>query len=144
MSLTTKTMATSKTPIHTVTEAQFKQYFIPLLPKNKRGFASHVSPYFLFRCIQHKLKTGCQWEHLFLDTPEVSYPCSAQLVYYFFNRWSKFGVFEQAYQNILKDKQTDLDTTELNLDGTHSAAKKGALPWRIKREKKRGPAICSC
>lgn len=141
MSLTTKTMSTSSSSIHTVTEAQFEQYFIPLLPKNKRGFASSISPFFIFHCIRHKLKTGCQWGHLFLDTPEVTYPCSAQLVYYFFNRWSKLGVFEQAYQNILKDKQSDLNTTELNLDGTHSAVKKGAQPPRIKPERKLAPAI---
>jgi len=54
-------MATKKTPIHELTRDQIEKYFIPILPKNKRGFASEISPFFIFHCIQHKLKTGCQW-----------------------------------------------------------------------------------
>lgn len=134
-------MAAKKAPIHELTTEQIETYFLPLLPKNKRGFASRISPFFIFRCIQHKLKTGCQWERLFLDYEGITYPCSWGLVYYFFNRWSKLGVFERAYQALLRDQAATIAPTELNLDGTHTPAKKGAQPWRIKPEKRPARAI---
>ncbi len=136
-------MATKKTPVYELTRDQIEKYFIPILPKNKRGFASEISPFFIFRCIQHKLKTGCQWEFLFLNYEGVTYPCSWQSVYYFYNRWSKLGVFEQAYQALLRDKATKVAPTELNLDGTHSPAKKGVQPWPIRLEKRPARATAS-
>ncbi len=141
--LTLSIMATKKKSVHDLTTAQLEKYFIPILPKNKRGFASRISPIFIFRCIQHKLKTGCQWKHLFIDYEGISYPCSAEAIYYFYNRWSKLGVFEQAYQALLRDKAAELAPTELNLDGTHSPAKKGVRPWRIKAEKRPARVIVS-
>ncbi|WP_162550175.1 hypothetical protein [Hymenobacter nivis] len=46
-------------------------------------------------------------------------------MHYFYNRWSKFGIFEQAYQALLRDKSVAITPAELNPDGTHSPAKKG-------------------
>lgn len=37
------------------------------IPKNKRGFASQFEMADIFKCIVHKLKTGCQWSFLFVD-----------------------------------------------------------------------------
>lgn len=141
--LTFNIMAAKKIAVHELTVAQLEKYFIPILPKNRRGFASRISPVFIFRCIQHKLKTGCQWKHLFIDYEGISYPCSSESVYYFYNRWSKLGIFEQAYQALLRDKAAEIAPTELNLDGTQSPAKKGVQPWRIKVEKGRARATVS-
>lgn len=139
-------MSIKKETRYALTAAQIDQYFVPLLPKPKRGFESSIPVHFIFRCIQHKLKTGCQWEYLFIDSEYITYPCSWQSVYYYFNRWSKFGVFEQAYARLLKDQlqapEPELTITELNLDGTHSAAKKGVRPWPTKPARKRVPATC--
>ncbi len=129
-------MADKKAPIHDLTAEQSETYFLPLLPKNKRGFASRTSPVFIFRCIQHKLKTGCQWERLFLEYEGITYPCSWESGYYFYNRWSKLGVFERACHALLQDKAANTAPAELNLDGTHSPAKKGVPPWRIRDEKR--------
>lgn len=134
-------MTTKKKQILALTQEQMKKYILPLLPENKRGFASKVDPLFILTCIQHKLKTGCQWGHLFIEHELISYPCSSELVYYFFNRWSKLGVFKQAFHAILQAKAAEVAPLELNLDGTHTAAKKGVRAWRIKAVKKRGPAI---
>ena len=129
-------MAAKKAPVHDLAPEQLEKYFIPLIPENKRGFASSISPVFIFRCIQHKLTTGCQWKHLFLDYEGITYPCSAGAMYYFYNRWSKFGIFEKACQALLRDKAAEIAPTELKLDGTQSPAKKGVRPWRIKAEKR--------
>lgn len=123
-----------------LTDEEITQYFLPLIPKNKRGFASGADPLFLFRCFQHKLKSGCQWHMLFPKIQGITYPCSQELVYYFFNRWSKLGVFEQAYQRLLRDRAALIALTQLNVDGTHTSAKKGAPAWRIKAGKSPVPA----
>ena len=44
-----------------------------------------------------KQKTGCQWEHLFVDLECVKYPFSWQTVYYYHSKWIKAGVYEKAF-----------------------------------------------
>jgi len=51
----------------------FTTKFLPYIPTNKRGFTSKFNMYDIFRCIVHKAKTGCQWEHLFVDLECVKY-----------------------------------------------------------------------
>lgn len=118
--------------------AALKQYVVPLIPKNKSGFSSHHDPIDILQLIIHKLKTGCQWRYLFPDIKGVTYPFSWQLVYYYYRKWLKAGVFEKAFLSILNDKKDKLDTQIVYLDGTHSLSKKGAPRSRIKDEKKVG------
>ena len=132
-------MSQSKQRVHELTPDQIEKYFVPLLPKNKRGFPSKIPVLFVFQCIQHKLRTGCQWKDLFLESQYISYPCSWQSIFYFFNRWSKLGVFEQAFENLLRDQLPSKPVRELSLDGTHSPAKKGVQQSLIKRVKR--PAL---
>lgn len=113
-----------------------KQYVVPLIPKNKKGFSSHHDPMDILVCIIHKLKTGCQWREIFVDLNGVTYPFSWQLVYYFYRKWLKAGVFEQAFMSILYDKKTTLHTQIMYLDGTHSLSKKGGQKSNIKDAKK--------
>ena len=118
-------MPTKKNAICELTDEEITTYFLPLLPKNKRGFASSIDPLFLFRCFRYKLKTGCQWHMLFPDIEGISYPCSWESVYYFFNGWSKLGIFEQAFKAVLRDRASVITPSQLNVDGTHTSAKKG-------------------
>jgi len=50
---------------------------------------------------------------------------SWQSVYYHFNKWSQTGVWEQLYNGLLMDYRSCLDMSIVNLDGTHSPAKRG-------------------
>lgn len=118
-----------------------RQYVVPLIPKNKKGFASKHDPIAILRCIIYKLKTGCQWRHIFVELEGVAYPFSWQLVYYYYRKWLKAGVFEKAFQAILHDKKDKLDTQIVYLDGTHSFSKKGAVMSAIKDEKKDVPRM---
>ena len=52
---------------------------------------------------------------------EISYSA----VYLHFARWSRDGSFKQVWQHSLLTIRDALDLSELNLDGTHSFAKKG-------------------
>ena len=52
---------------------------------------------------------------------EISYTA----IYGHYARWSRDGSFKRVWQHSLRTIQTDLDVSELNLDGTHCLAKKG-------------------
>lgn len=96
------------------------------IPKNKRGFASQFEMADIFKCIVHKLKTGCQWSFLFVDIEYCKPPFSWQNVYYYYRKWCKMGVFKEMFETYLEIKKDKLDTEKLNLDGTHSLVKKSA------------------
>ena len=74
--------------------------------------------------IIYRLKTGCQWRQLpikqfFRDK------YSWQSVYYHFQKWSKNGSWERVWHNILKRHKDLLDLSSIQLDGTHTPAKRG-------------------
>ncbi|MFV0572833.1 MAG: transposase [Xanthomarina gelatinilytica] len=96
------------------------------IPKNKRGFSSSFKMVDIFRCIVHKLKTGCQWSFLFVYIEGLKPPFSWQTVYYYYRKWSEKGVFREMFETYLEIKKDTLDTEKLNLDGTHSLVKKSA------------------
>lgn len=56
-----------------------------------------------------------------LRKKEISYSA----VYLHFARWSHDGSLKRVWQQSILTIQADLDLSELNLDGTHSFAKKG-------------------
>ena len=109
-----------------LTKAQIQTFVLPFLPQNKRGFASRFDPADIFKCIVYKLKTGCQWSSLFVNIEGFKPPFSWQLVYHYFRKWYKAGVFEQMYATFLALQKDKLDTEKLNLDGTHTPVKKAA------------------
>ena len=50
---------------------------------------------------------------------------SWQAVYYHWQKWNGAGCFEQIWHQSLVLIQDDLDCTHVNLDGSHTLAKKG-------------------
>ena len=111
------------------------------IPKNKRGFSSRFSMEDVLNCIIYKLKTGCQWSCLFIDLEGFKPPFSYQTVYYYFNKWSKAGVFEAAFKQVQKEQKGSLSLNLLHLDGTQTLAKKGGKKLLIKGEKELEQAI---
>jgi transposase len=101
-----------------------EQYILPLIPKNKRGFSCTFDLSEIVQCIIYKLKTGVQWEYLFIDIECFNPPFSWQLVYYYYRQWSRSGVFEEMFELYLSLQKDKLDTENLNLDGTHSYVKR--------------------
>jgi transposase len=111
-----------------LTEEQFEQYVSPYLSKAKRGFVSSIPLFKIFNYILHWLYTGCQWQELPIamsaadsTRPEIS-PDS---VYYHHRKWSKDGSLKAVWENSIRTIAPDLDLSRLNLDGTHTIAKKG-------------------
>jgi transposase len=111
-----------------VTEPHFDQHIRPHLSIAKRGYVSEIPLYKIFNYIIYKLRTGCQWEFLPMDTtangmPEASY----QVPYYHFRKWSRDGSMQRLFDASIMTIRGELNLSELNLDGSHSAAKKGAM-----------------
>jgi transposase len=107
-----------------VTKNQIQNFILPFIPKNKRGFPPTVDLSEVVQCIVYKLKTGVQWQNLFIDLESITPPFSWQLVYYYYRKWVNAGVFKTMFEVYLYLQKDKLDTENLNLDGTHSYVKK--------------------
>lgn len=119
-----------------VTKEEIEKCVLPFIPKNKRGFSSRFNMGDIFKCIIHKLKTGCQWKFLFVDIESIKAPFSWQTVYYYYQKWCDHGVFESMFNIYLQVQKDKLDTERLNLDGTHSLVKKSAESAAYQHRKK--------
>jgi transposase len=119
-----------------LTKNQIEKLILPLVPANRRGFPSKVDLTDIVQCIIYKLKTGVQWSNLFVDLEVFSCPFSWQLVYYYYRKWSKAGVFKDMFEMYLELQKDKLDTENLNLDGTHSYVKKSCESVGYQHRKK--------
>ena len=90
-----------KCKLSKITKVEIETLILPFIPQAKRGYPSKINPVEIVQCIIHKLKTGCQWHCLFIDTVGYKPVCSWQLVYYFYRRWSQCGVFENLFKTLL-------------------------------------------
>jgi putative transposase len=80
-----------------LTKNQIETLILPFAPKNKRGFPPKVDLADIVQCLIYKLKTGVQWNNLFIDIHGVSPPFSWQLVYYYFPKWTDEGLIEEMH-----------------------------------------------
>lgn len=125
-----------------VTKPQFEKYFLPHLSTAKRGYVSDIPLYKIFNYILYKLRTGCQWELLPMDKTEDGKPeASYQVPSYHFRKWSRDGSLQRLFDASILTIKGELNLSEINLDGSHSAAKKGAKKSAIKVGRERRPAI---
>ena len=68
-----------------------------------------------------------------MDTTEDGVPeASYQVPYYHFRKWSRDGSLQRLFDASILTIRGELNLSELNLDGSHSAAKKGAMRLPIK------------
>jgi len=64
-----------------ITKDQIKNFILPIISKNKRRFSPKVDLSEVVQCMIYKLKTGVQWQNLFIDLEGVTPP-------FFFGNWS--------------------------------------------------------
>ena len=109
-----------------VTKSQFDQYIRPHLSTAERGYESKQSLYKIFNLILYKLTTSCQWPKLPIERDAQNQPVmSYQVPYYHFRKWSTDGSLQRLFDASILTIKGALNVSELNLDGSHSAAKKG-------------------
>jgi len=76
------------------------------------------------QAIIFRLKTGCQWRELPMKQFfNIKYNWNS--VYYHFQKWCKDGSWQQLWQFLLKKHKSLLDMSSVQLDGTHTPAKRG-------------------
>jgi len=111
-----------------ITQEQFESHISPHLSKAKRGFVSRIPLYKIFNYILYWLHTGCQWPQLPME-PDPDEPEKKELtyhaIYHHYRKWSKDGSLQKVWHHSIKAIKDELNLSELNLDGTHTIAKKG-------------------
>jgi len=127
-------------PIPTsLAEKQFEQHVRPYLSVAKRGFECSIPLSKVFNYILYRLHTGCQWEMLPIK-PDPNDPRKKEIgwhaIYHHFRKWSKDGSLEKVWQCSIMTIETDLNLSELNLDGSHAIAKKGGQSVAYQGRKK--------
>lgn len=75
--------------------------------------------------ILKRMKTGCQWRELCIKEYFGEGEVSWQNVYRYFNKWSKDGSFKKVWINLLSANKACLDMSSVQLDGSHTPAKRG-------------------
>jgi transposase len=127
-----------------VTKGQFTRFIRPHLSTAQRGYESDMPLYKIFNLILYKLYTGCPWPALPIEKDDDCRPVmSYQVPYYHFRKWSKDGSLQRLFDASIISIKGELNLSELNLDGSHSAAKKGAKKLPTRDERRPRPAT-SC
>jgi transposase len=86
----------------------------------------------------YRLHTGCQWAKVPIEqTDDISW----WAVYHHFRKWSRDGRLERVWQHSVQAVQEALDTSVLNLDGSHAVAKKGGEAVAYQGRKKAKTSI---
>ena len=128
----------------TLTEEQFVTHIKPHLSVAKRGFESKRPLWKIFNLMLYVLHTGCQWEETPVPRDEHDQPImSWQVPRYHFYKWSKDGSLERLFDAGILAIKYELNLSILNLDGSHSAAKKGAKKSPTKAAKRPKRVISS-
>jgi transposase len=101
-----------------------KKEICPYLNFGKINKNTKVKDYQVVMIIIYRLKTGCQWRQLPIKQ-FFREKYSWQSVYYHFQKWSKDGSWEKVWNAILNTHKHLLDLSSIQLDGTHTPAKRG-------------------
>lgn len=122
-----------------MSQKQFEKHVLPHLTTAKRGFVCKIPLYKVFNYILYWLHTGCQWKRLPID-PDPADPEKKEIswhaVYYHYRKWSRDGSFKQVWQSGMQTIKSALNLSEINLDGTHTLAKKGGQSVAYQGRKK--------
>jgi len=110
-----------------ISENKVKEYIVPFLSKDKRGFKSKLCLTKVMLLIIMRLKTGCQWRELSLKEYFEEGELCWQTIYYYFTKWSRDGSFKKVWINLLRTNKGALDLSTAHLDGSHTPAKRGGV-----------------
>lgn len=98
---------------------------MPYLSQTNLGRKTKVPLWRHIKAIIHKLKTGTQWRELPIAAFGSPLLMNWQSVYYHFNKWSKDGSWKNLWTKFLKLHKSTLDMSSVQLDGSHTPAKRG-------------------
>lgn len=122
-----------------ITKENFDLYISPFLTKAKRGFISEIPLYLIFNAILYKIYTGCQWKSLptiLFKDDDTGRQLTYGAIYHHFRKWSQDESLEYVFKASIIAIAFHLNIDEINLDGTHTIAKKGGENIGYQRRKK--------
>ena len=109
---------------------------LPHLSQSKLGRKTKVPLWQIVKAIIYRLKSGCQWREL-----PIRAFCSGILirwnsVYYHFKKWTDDGSWKQMWIRLLAMNKSALDMSSVQLDGSHTPAKRGGQAVAYQNRKK--------
>ncbi len=112
------------------------QNLLPHLSQSTLGRKLKVPLWRIVKAIIYRLKSGCQWREL-----PIAFFCSRILitwntVYYHFWKWSKDGSWKRMWTSLLSMNKSKLDMSSIQLDGSHTPAKRGGQAVAYQNRKK--------
>jgi transposase len=100
------------------------QWILPHLSVGKRGPKAGVDLCLVVELILYRLKTGCQWRSLPIGAFMERGSFTWEGVYYHHRRWVRDGSWRRVWVELLKAHKQHLDLSTMQLDGSHTPAKK--------------------
>ena len=95
------------------------------LSQTHLGRKPKVALWKIVKAIIYRLKSGTQWRELPLKQFFTKVKITWQSVYYHFRKWSADGSWKKLWTALLKVHKSKLDLSSIQLDGSHTPAKRG-------------------
>jgi len=108
-----------------LTKKIITQNLLPHLSQTNLGRVTKIPLWRYIKGIIIKLKTGTQWRELCILQFSSRVLTSWQSVFYHFNKWSKDGSWKRLWTALLRLNKSFLDMSSIQLDGSHTPAKRG-------------------
>ena len=109
---------------------------MPYLSQSRYGRKTKILLWRIVQAIVYKLKTGTQWRQLPMKQFSPKVKIGWESVYYHFNKWSKDDSWQQLWIQVLKSNKSKLDLSSMQLDGSHTPAKRGGQAVAYQGRKK--------
>ena len=109
---------------------------LPHLSQTHLGRKPKVPLWRIIKGIIYRLKSGCQWRELPIPIFCSNILISWNTVYYHFNKWSKDGSWKKMWTKLLSLNKMTLDMSSIQLDGSHTPAKRGGEAVAYQHRKK--------
>jgi len=119
-----------------LTKKFITENLLPHLKQSHLGRPTKVRLWKIVKAIIYKLKTGTQWRELPIAQFGSRILMTWQSVYYHFNKWSKDGSWKNLWTNLLRKHRASLDMSSVQLDGSHTPAKRGGEAVDYQKRKK--------
>jgi len=98
---------------------------LPFLSQTKLGRKPKVPLWRIVKAIIYRLKTGCQWREIPIGAFCSSILISWNSIYYHFRKWSKDDSWKTLWTKFLALNKFKLNMSSVQLDGSHTSAKRG-------------------
>jgi transposase len=109
-----------------LSSSSIETYILPSLSVGARGKTDTVPTLEIVQAILYRVKTGCQWRYLPVQQLFTNKPYTWQGIYHHYRQWISDGSWHAVFGALLKGHPRALDLSSVQLDASHTPAKRGA------------------